>query len=117
MKPTGIDNLSTEDAAIILELAPMLDNRPQTFTYGDWNTGNLMLSPDGQIWVIDCGKICGDPWWEFWEISGDAELMPHYYTGLIQGYFGANPPQNISRCSLFIWQRVIGTGAMTQKPF
>ena len=70
----------------------LLDNRPITFTYGDWDTSNLMLSFDGQITAIDIGDSYGDPWWEFWEISGDAELMPHYYTGLIQGYFGGESP-------------------------
>jgi len=70
----------------------LLDNRPQTFIHGDWNTSNLMLSPDGQIWVIDCGITGGDPWCEFWEVSGDADEMPHYYTGLIKGYFEGEPP-------------------------
>jgi len=70
----------------------LLDNRPQTFTYGDWNTGNLMLSLDGEIVLIDGGHNCGDPWWEFWEIRGDADEMPHYYTGLIKGYFEGEPP-------------------------
>ena len=70
----------------------LLDNRPETFIHGNWNTSNLMLSPDGQIWVIDFGITCGDPWCEFWEVSGDANEMPQYYTGLIKSYFGGEPP-------------------------
>ena len=66
------------------------DNRPQTFTHGDWNTGNIMLTPDGEIGVIDIGggNNCSDPWWEFWEIPDEADSQAHFYTGLIKGYFG-----------------------------
>ena len=72
----------------------LLDNRPQTFTHGDWNTCNLMLSPDGQIGVIDIGggNNCNDPWWEFWEITDDASTQAHFYTGQIKGYFKSEPP-------------------------
>jgi serine/threonine-protein kinase len=70
----------------------LLDNRPTTFLKGDWNTGNLMITPDGRIWLIDSAVYGGDPWIEFWEISGDADEMPQYYTGLIKGYFEGEPP-------------------------
>ena len=39
----------------------LLDNRPTTFIKGDWNTGNLMITPDGRIWLIDRGEYSGDP--------------------------------------------------------
>ncbi|MCL2812965.1 MAG: aminoglycoside phosphotransferase family protein [Oscillospiraceae bacterium] len=70
----------------------LLANRPTTFTKGDWNTRNLMITPDNKIWLIDIGDSSGDPWSEFWEISGDADEMPQYYTGLIKGYFEGEPP-------------------------
>jgi len=68
----------------------LLDNRPTTFIKGDWNTGNLMISPDGQIWLIDCGQISGDPWWEFWEVNGNDAC---FNTGQVKGYFGGEPPE------------------------
>ncbi|MCL2518245.1 MAG: aminoglycoside phosphotransferase family protein, partial [Oscillospiraceae bacterium] len=70
----------------------LLANRPTAFLSGNWNTSNLMITPDGRIWVIDCAFYSGDPWIEFWEISGDADEMPQYYTGLIKGYFDGEPP-------------------------
>lgn len=76
----------------LLDNMELMDNRPTTFIKGDWNTGNLMITPDDNIWLIDRGEDSGDPWREFWEISGDADEMPHYYTGLINGYFEGEPP-------------------------
>jgi len=77
----------------------LLVNRPQTFTHGDWNTENIMLSPDGQIGIVDLSgdKDCGDPWWEFWLIPHDLNSSPHFYTGQIQGYFGGKPPPEFFR--------------------
>jgi serine/threonine-protein kinase len=68
------------------------DNRPHTTTHGDWNTENIILCPGGQIGIIDRGADCNDPWWEFWEISDDADLKAHFYTGQIKGYFEGEPP-------------------------
>lgn len=69
------------------------DNRPTTFIKGDWNTGNLMITPDGRIWLIDCGDISGDPWSEFWEVGDDA----YFCTGQIKGYFESEPPEEYFR--------------------
>jgi serine/threonine-protein kinase len=66
----------------------LLDSRPTVFSKGDWNIANLMITPDGQIWVIDLGAYSGDPWWEFWEVGDDA----HFNTGQIKGYFEGEPP-------------------------
>ena len=71
----------------------LLANRPTTFLKGDWNTGNLMITPDGRIWLIDSAVYGGDPWVEFWEISSEADEMRQYYTGLIKGYFEGEPPE------------------------
>jgi serine/threonine-protein kinase len=65
----------------------LLDNRPTTFIKGDWNSGNLMITPDGRIWLIDRGEYSGDPWKEFWE-CGDAA---YFNTGQIKGYFEGEP--------------------------
>jgi serine/threonine-protein kinase len=67
----------------------LLNNRPQTFTHGDWTTDNIMLSPDGQIGLIDIGSICNDPWTDFWQMGGDSQA--HFCTGHIKGYFEGSP--------------------------
>jgi serine/threonine-protein kinase len=76
-----------------------LDSRPQTFTHGDWNTENLILTPEGQIGIIDLSgdKDFGDPWWEFWLTPHDLNSSPHFYMGQIKGYFMGEPPQEFFR--------------------
>ena len=82
-------------ARYLLDNMELTDKRPTTFIKGDWNTGNLMITPDDKIWLIDCGETSGDPWSEFWEVNGDDA---HFNTGLINGYFedsnplGGEPP-------------------------
>jgi len=88
----------------ILDNVELLANRPTSFIKGDWNTGNLMITPDDKIWVIDRGEESGDPWSEFWEVSGyDA----HFNTGLIKGYFGGEPPADYF--PLFAFYVAMGT--------
>jgi len=73
----------------------MLDNRPQTFNHGDFNKSNLMVMPDGQIGVIDFNaynKDHGDPWWEFDPTNWGNEPNAYFCTGLINGYFDNEPP-------------------------
>ena len=72
----------------------LFDNRPQTFTHGDWNTENLIYSPAGQIGIIDLSgeHDYGDPWCDFWEIPHDLNSSAHFYTGQILGYFNGEPP-------------------------
>ena len=72
----------------------LLHNRPQTFTHGDCSTDNFILSPDGQIGMIDLGggNNCNDLWWEFWAIPDDVNSLAHFYTGQIKGYFEGEPP-------------------------
>ena len=83
----------------LLDNQEWLDNRPQTFTHGDWNTENLILTPDGQVGMIDLSgdKDYGDPWWEFWLIPHDLNSSPHFYTGQIKGYFEDKPPPEFFR--------------------
>jgi len=74
----------------------LLDNRPQTFNHGDFGTSNLIVTLDDQIGVIDFNYFNsdhGDPWWEFDSIPWGKEPFAHFYTGLINGYFGSEPPR------------------------
>lgn len=76
--------------------AGMLRNRRQTFNHGDFNTTNLIVSPDGEMGVIDFNCFndnCdyGDPLWEMICISYMETLDPYYYTGLWNGYADGKP--------------------------
>jgi aminoglycoside phosphotransferase (APT) family kinase protein len=73
----------------------MLSGRPQTFNHGDYNTTNLIVTPDGNIGVIDFNYYnsdYGDPWWEFDPASWGAEPRAYFLTGQINGYFDGRPP-------------------------
>ncbi len=75
----------------------LLDDRPQCFNHGDFNTSNLILTPDNEVGVIDFNYFNsdhGDPWWEFCTIPYGKEANPHFYSGLIKGYFNGQPPHN-----------------------
>ena len=74
----------------LLDNRELLNNRPQTFTHGDWTTDNSMLCSDGQIGIIDVGSICNDPWSDFWQMCGDS--LAYFFTGQIKGYFEGEPP-------------------------
>ena len=78
----------------LLDNQKLLDNRPQTFTHGDWDTSNFILSPEGEIGVIDISgdRCCYDPWWDFCFIPDYLNSSPHFYTGQIKGYFDGEPP-------------------------
>ena len=64
-------------------------DRPLTFAHGDWCTDNLLLLPNGQIGIIDCGIPVKDPWFEFWSTVNESE---HFCMGQVKGYFKGEPP-------------------------
>lgn len=73
----------------------LLDDRPQTFWHGDFNVGNHVVMPDGEVGTFDYNSWnanYGDPWWDFVIIPWGQEPHAHYLTGMIHGYFGAEPP-------------------------
>ena len=76
--------------------AHLLKNRRQTFTHGDFNTTNLIVSLNGEVGVIDFNCFndnCdyGDPMFEMIAISYLENPDPYYYTGLWNGYAGGMP--------------------------
>ncbi|MHC1693854.1 MAG: aminoglycoside phosphotransferase family protein [Eubacteriales bacterium] len=99
VKSQGVDLL----VRYLRDNMELLDNRPQTFTHGDWNAENLILTPDGQIGIIDLSgdKDYGDPWWEFWLTPCDLNSSAHFHTGQIKGYFEDEPPLEFFRLLSF----------------
>lgn len=76
--------------------AQLLKNRRQAFTHGDFNTTNLIVSPNGEVGVIDFNCFndnCdyGDPMFEMIAISYMETPDPYYYTGLWNGYASGQP--------------------------
>lgn len=102
------DNLVRSQGADLLarylqDNQDLLENRPQAFTHGDCNTGNLMLCKDGQIGIIDLGwgNNCNDPWWDFKEVVSPNIPPVHFIMGLIRGYFEGEPPPAFFRLLSF----------------
>ncbi|UAL50138.1 aminoglycoside phosphotransferase family protein [Metabacillus dongyingensis] len=71
----------------------LLDGRPQCFQHGDYHVGNMIISPEGELSIIDFNRIdYGDPWEEFNRIVWSAAVSPHFATGQLNGYFNGRPP-------------------------
>jgi serine/threonine-protein kinase len=73
----------------------LLESRPQTFNHGDYNPANIILKSDGTLSAIDFCFVYGDPYWDFCAIPVGKDANPHYQTGLVNGYFGSNPPEDL----------------------
>jgi aminoglycoside phosphotransferase (APT) family kinase protein len=70
----------------------LLDGRPQCFQHGDYHVGNMVISPEGELRIIDFNRNdYGDPWEEFNRIVWSAAASPHFATGQINGYFNGRP--------------------------
>jgi len=88
------------------ENSELLKNRPQTFNHGDFNTTNLIVSPNGEIGAIDFNCFndnCdyGDPLWEMICISYIEEVDPFYYTGMWNGYANGKPDENFFKMTAY----------------
>lgn len=72
----------------------LLQNRPQSAQHGDYHVGNLIVSEQQNIYVIDFNRPdYGDPWEEFNRIVWSATVSPAFATGQIHGYFQGEPPE------------------------
>ena len=89
----------------------LLKGRPQCFHHGDYHSGNLLLAQNHDICVIDWEILdygnFADPWEEFNRLN-NAEVIPRFATGLLQGYFGGEPPADFWRLLAFY----LGAGAL-----
>lgn len=72
----------------------LLADRPQSYQHGDYHIGNMMVSSDGTLTVIDFEKDdWGDPWEEFNRIVWSAQAAPAFASGMVDGYFPDGVPE------------------------
>jgi aminoglycoside phosphotransferase (APT) family kinase protein len=72
----------------------LLDGRPQSFHHGDYHVGNMVISKEGELHIIDFNRSdYGDPWEEFNRIVWSTTVSPHFATGQLNGYFNGKPPE------------------------
>ncbi len=71
----------------------LLRDRPQTFQHGDYHTGNMIISQQGQLGIIDFNRWdYGDPWEEFNRIVWSVRTSESFASGYINGYFENSVP-------------------------
>jgi len=78
----------------------LLLSRPQCYMHGDYHAGNLMITSQQEIsvidWEIHLFNSYGDPWHEV-----GMKETPHFATGFIHGYFNGEPPDDYWRILAF----------------
>lgn len=74
----------------------LLQNRPQVFLHGDYHIGNMLLSNNRKLAVIDFNRMdIGDPYDEFnRHIAFTSEVSIPYAIGEILSYFDNEIPQD-----------------------
>ena len=71
----------------------LLYGRPQCYQHGDYHVGNMIISSEHKLSIIDFNRPdYGDPWEEFNRIVWSASASPHFATGQLNGYLGGKPP-------------------------
>jgi len=84
----------------------LLNNRSQCMQHGDYHCGNLVLTPDHHVDVIDFNRFdVAEPWEEFNRIVWCAQASPLFASGRINGYFheeGAVPSDFFPLVTMYI---------------
>lgn len=94
LEKTGID-LPERDAflACIERGRHLLKRRSMDFAHGDYHVGNLLVTPDGELAVIDFDRCrIADPWDDHKRVVWDVEASPIFASGRLDGYFEGKIP-------------------------
>jgi len=88
----------------------LLSTRPQVIRHGDFHVGNLIITPDNDIAVIDFDKCSpGDPWEEFGGVVWAVRLSKEFAKGQVNGYFnGQTPGEFFKLLALYIGGYALG---------
>lgn len=73
----------------------LLFNRPTSQSHGDFHSGNLIITPEENIYIIDYNRMkIGDPYYEFNRIYFSYRISPYFAKGQIEGYFNNDIPDD-----------------------
>ena len=90
-----------------------LQGRPQCFHHGDYHVGNMVISPEGELYVIDFNRHdYGDPWEEFNRIVWTAAVSPYFATGQLNGYFKAGHLSFFQLLAFYICSNMLGSTSL-----
>jgi serine/threonine-protein kinase len=86
--------------AYLEENRTIMDNRTMCFSHDDYHVGNLILSPENKLFVIDFQRFrMVEPYHALSGLVISAKTSPHFATGEIRGYFGGEPPKDFWQLS------------------
>ncbi|MEM6377971.1 MAG: phosphotransferase [Bacteroidota bacterium] len=72
----------------------LLKGRPTRFQHGDFHIGNMLLTPENNLAVIDFNRLdFGDPWEAFNRITWTASKSKTFAKGQINAYFKDKVPE------------------------
>lgn len=75
-----------------------LDSRPSTFQHGDYHVGNLVITTDDDIGVLDFNRCSfGDPWEEYDRFIFTWRVSIPFAVGQLHGYFDNDVPDQFFR--------------------
>jgi len=96
--------------AYIEKYKHLIHNRLQCFHHGDYHIGNMLITPENTLAVIDFNRLdFGDPWEEFNRIIWSATESPLFASGQINGYFDDKiPPDFFKLMALYIGVNQLG---------
>ena len=87
----------------------LIKDRPQAWCHGDYHCGNMMFDSQMRLTVIDFDREdIEDPWYEFNRLIWDIRAGGEYASGVVDGYFDGNVPEEFWRIlRLYLAQNVI----------
>lgn len=90
----GADNM----ISYVEENRYLLEGRPMSMQHGDYHVGNMVISEDIKLGIIDFNRLdYGDPWEEFNRMTWCSEISSHFASGRIHGYFNNDVPERFFR--------------------
>lgn len=82
----------------IRESEKYLINRPLVYQHGDYHLGNMIITPDNNLGIIDFNRSgYGDPWKEFDRYVFTWDVSTEFANGQLHGYFDNNVPEEFFR--------------------
>jgi aminoglycoside phosphotransferase (APT) family kinase protein len=89
----------------------LLKGRPQCYQHGDYHIGNMMIDEKGALQIIDFNRNdFGDPWEEFNRIVWCAQKAPVFASGMVNGYFDGEVPEEFWRLlALYIASNILSS--------
>lgn len=89
----------------------LLDERNQCLQHGDFHVGNMIVTNDNELGIIDFNRMnYGDPWEEFNRITWCANTSHEFAKGRINGYFDNNVPEKFFKLmTLYIGCNQLGS--------